>query len=63
MTSTNYEIVVRGRLSDHLGSAFGDLRITPRDGQTVLSGELADQAHLDGVLDDEPRDVANAVRE
>lgn len=46
-----YEIVVRGRLSERLGSAFEELERETAKGQTVLTGPLADQSQLHGVLD------------
>jgi hypothetical protein len=49
--SATYEIVVRGRLTDYLGSAFGELALDAREGRTTLRGEFADQAQLFGVLD------------
>jgi len=45
-----YEISVRGVLGDTLMSAFPALSGSARDGNTVLSGELPDQAALHGVL-------------
>jgi hypothetical protein len=48
---TRYEIVVRGRLSDRLGTAFEGLVLDPRPGRTALTGEFVDQAQLHGVLD------------
>jgi hypothetical protein len=48
---TNYRITVRGRLTQHLGSAFERLTLEPGPEQTVLVGEIRDQAHLYGVLD------------
>jgi hypothetical protein len=44
-----FRIVVRGRLSQRLGSAFDDVTLERRSGQTVLSG-AAGQAELDSVL-------------
>jgi hypothetical protein len=44
-----FRIVVRGRLSERLGSAFADVTLERRSGQTVLSG-AAGQADLDSVL-------------
>ncbi len=48
--TTRYEITVRGRLSERLVQAFDGLTATPVPGATVLSGEIADQAALHGVL-------------
>ena len=45
-----YQIRVRGVLGDLLLSAFSDLRSRVQGGDTVLSGALADQAALFGVL-------------
>jgi hypothetical protein len=45
-----YRVVVRGRLSERLGSAFGELDLERRPGRTVLSGS-GDRAHLEAVLD------------
>jgi hypothetical protein len=45
-----YEIRVGGHLGGTLRSAFPDMRTQTRDGDTVLSGVLADQAALFGVL-------------
>jgi hypothetical protein len=44
-----FRIVVRGRLSQRLGSAFDDVTLERRSGQTVLRG-AAGQADLDSVL-------------
>jgi RNA polymerase sigma-70 factor, ECF subfamily len=43
-------IVIRGRLSERLGSAFPELSIERRPGRTVIHGAL-DRARLDDVLD------------
>jgi hypothetical protein len=51
MEPTKYRITVRGRLTQHLGSAFERLALEPGHEQTVLVGEIRDQAHLYGVLD------------
>ena len=45
-----YEIRVRGRLGDMLLVAFPDLRAQADGTETVLTGPLADQAALYGVL-------------
>jgi hypothetical protein len=49
--ATMYRIAVRGRLTGHLGSAFEGFTLEPGNEQTVLVGEIRDQAHLYGVLD------------
>jgi hypothetical protein len=46
-----YEITVAGHLDDHWSERLGGLDIVRRrDGTTILTGTLADQAHLHGVL-------------
>ena len=45
-----YQIRVRGRLGETMRSAFPALRAHAEDGDTVLTGVLADQAALYGVL-------------
>jgi hypothetical protein len=45
-----YEIRVRGRLGGMLLDAFPDLRAQADGTETVLTGPLADQAALYGVL-------------
>jgi hypothetical protein len=51
MKPTQYEITVRGQLSETLLGAFDGLAATPEAAGTVLRGEIADQAALYGVLD------------
>jgi hypothetical protein len=51
MSPTHYEITVRGRLGETLTTAFDELTAKSTPAQTVLSGELADQAALYGVLE------------
>jgi 2-keto-3-deoxy-6-phosphogluconate aldolase len=50
MGRSGVEIRIRGRIADEalqrLGDAYGRLRI----GETVLTGEIADQAELQGAL-------------
>lgn len=48
--NARYEIRVGGRLGDMIRSAFPELRAWPQDRDTILSGVLADQAALYGVL-------------
>ena len=51
MTASRYRIVLRGRLGDHFESAFDGMTLEPGPGQTVLTGEMRDQAHLYRLLD------------
>ncbi len=46
-----YRIVVRGRLSERLGSAFAGMSLEPEDGATALVGVVSDQSHLFGLLE------------
>jgi hypothetical protein len=46
-----YQISVRGRLTERLGSAFAGMTMEPGAGQTALVGEIRDQSHLYGILD------------
>lgn len=45
-----YEFHVRGELSEATLAAFADFQATTRDGETILSGEVPDQAALFGIL-------------
>jgi len=45
-----YQIRVRGQLGETMRSAFPSLRAQVEHGDTVLTGVLADQAALYGVL-------------
>lgn len=47
----SYEIRIKGRLSDSLLAAFGELTATVEAGETVLRGPVQDQAALYGLLD------------
>lgn len=48
---STYEIRVEGHLDDHWSGRLGGLAITRSpDGTTMLTGRLADQAQLYGVL-------------
>ena len=46
-----YRIVVRDELSDRYAAAFEGMQLETRDGRTILTGEVADQSHLHGILD------------
>jgi hypothetical protein len=46
-----YEIRVKGRVSDQTASAFDGLTLEVHPVETVLHGDIADQAALHGLLD------------
>ena len=48
---SRYRIVLRGRLSERFESAFEGMALEPGTNQTVLVGDVRDQAHLYGLLD------------
>jgi hypothetical protein len=48
---SRYRIVLRGRLSERFESAFEGMALEAGPSQTVLVGEIRDQAHLYGLLD------------
>ena len=50
MTSPHYEVRVEGVLDGRWGAWFGDLQVTSDGSQTVISGPVADQAALHGLL-------------
>ncbi|MBN1248412.1 MAG: hypothetical protein JXC32_12190 [Anaerolineae bacterium] len=47
---TTVEIRVRGRIDDHWSDWFGDLTLTHTPEETVLVGDVVDQAALYGLL-------------
>ena len=49
--SGDYEIRIKGRLSDALRAAFEDLTATEEPVETVLYGPVPDQSSLHGLLD------------
>jgi hypothetical protein len=49
--TTDYHIVVRGELSQRFSNAFEGMTLVARDGRTTISGPVADQAQLHGLLD------------
>ena len=51
MHTRHYEITVRGRLSAALMGAFDGLTAAPVAADTVLRGDIPDQAALFGVLE------------
>jgi len=51
MSPVPYEIRVKGRLTDSLTDAFEDFTAAVQPAETVLRGEVRDQAELHGVLE------------
>jgi hypothetical protein len=48
---SDYEIRVKGRLSDTVTSAFEDFTASVKPAETTLRGEIRDQSELHGMLD------------
>ena len=51
MSMSRYRIVLRGRLSERFESAFEGMALEHGPNQTVLTGDVRDQAQLYGLLD------------
>jgi hypothetical protein len=51
VAATRYRIVVRGWLSERFESAFDEMTLEYGPNQTVLVGDVRDQAHLYRLLD------------
>ena len=47
---TTYRIVIEGELSDRFVATFGEMRLERGAGETSLTGEVIDQAQLQGLL-------------
>ena len=50
-TGKTYELVVRGELGDRFGVLFDGMRMLRREGTTVLTGPVRDQAQLHGAIE------------
>ena len=50
MGARTYRLTVEGELGDHMASAFPGMTLAHGQGTTTLTGELRDQAELQGVL-------------
>jgi hypothetical protein len=50
VSPTRYRIVLGGRLSEHFASTFDGMALESGADQTVLVGDVRDQAHLYGLL-------------
>lgn len=51
MAAPEYEIRISGRVGAALRAAFSELAVTTKPVETVLYGQLRDQAALHGLLD------------
>ncbi len=47
---TTYRIVVEGELSDRFVATFDEMRLERGVGETSLTGEIVDQAQLQGLI-------------
>ncbi len=50
MAAARYEFRVEGRLSDEVAGEFDELEVTRAAPETVMHGEVVDEAHLHGIL-------------
>ena len=50
MAAASYEIRIRGRLSDAMQTAFEEFQVSTEPVETVLHGQVLDQAALHGLL-------------
>jgi hypothetical protein len=50
MSVRKYRLEVEGEESDELGNAFAGMTLTRKEGQTLLIGQVRDQAELPGLL-------------
>ena len=50
MADRSYRLIVEGELSDNLEPAFHGMTLTRAEGNTVLTGNVRDQAELQGLL-------------
>lgn len=51
MAPSDYEIRVKGRLTDTVTNAFEDFTASVKPAETTLRGEIRDQAELHGLLE------------
>lgn len=50
MSSGRYEFRVQGRLSEDVAGEFDELEVAEAAPETVMHGEVVDEAHLHGIL-------------
>ena len=51
MDPVRYRIVVAGQLGPRYAGAFQGMTVEPGDENTAIVGQIADQAHLHGLLE------------
>ena len=51
MAPSDYEIRVKGRLTDTVTSVFEDFTASVKPAETTLRGEIRDQSELHGLLE------------
>lgn len=51
MAPARYEIRIKGKVGEPVLESFGELDASIKPAETVLRGEIADQAALHGLLD------------
>lgn len=51
MAAAGYEIRIKGRMSEAMQSAFEEFEVSTAPVETVLHGQVLDQAALHGLLD------------
>ena len=51
MDAVTYQLVVRGEVGDRFAVLFDGMRFTRRDGLTTITGRVADQAQLLGLVE------------
>ena len=51
VTASRYRLVVEGELGERYCSAFEGMEVEHREGNTILVGDVTDQAHLQGLLE------------
>lgn len=51
MAPSDYEIRVKGRLTDTVTNVFEDFTASVKPAETTLRGEIRDQAELHGLLE------------
>ncbi len=48
---TDYELVLRGEVGDHFGLVFDGMHLERHQGNTVVRGDVRDQAQLHGLIE------------